>query len=85
MKQTLELLSQIEDMAKAQARQLDDYNILRHKALLTIGTNPVVHHLALLRELILLESGTHSSDTVQIDDKTFQVAFGDEPPASQSA
>ena len=52
MERSLTLLSQIIDMAKAQAKDLDAYNIMRHKALLTIGVNPVVHHLGLLEELM---------------------------------
>lgn len=56
MTRTKELLNQIIEMAKVQAIELDKYNILIHKAMRTVGDNPVVFHLDLLKELIEIES-----------------------------
>lgn len=81
MKKSLELLEQILDLAKVQAKDLNDYNIKRHKALLTIGTNPVVFHLELLKELILEESGQNdkNKDNVQVGEKNLNMAYGGAP------
>ena len=55
MKQALDLLDQILVIAQAQAADLDAYNIMRHKALKTVGKNAIVHNLEMLRELLVLE------------------------------
>jgi hypothetical protein len=88
MTRSLELLDQILEMAKAQAKELDDYNILRHKALRTLGENAVVYHLGVLKELITKESSGELPDpTVNLGGKILQVSFGDEPtpPAASAA
>lgn len=56
MTQSIDLLDQIIEMAQVQAKDLDAYNLMRHKAMKTIGINPVVYNLQQLRELILIES-----------------------------
>jgi hypothetical protein len=76
MKQSLELLDQIIEMAQAQAKELDQFNLQRHKASRTIGENAVVFYL----KLIQLESqGTATQPHVTLQGKTFQVALGAAP------
>ena len=76
MDRSICLLDQILEMAKEQAKDLDEYNIKRHKAMRTIGKNAVVFHLELLKELILEESKFQSQ--VTLGGKQLEVSLGEE-------
>ena len=75
MNPQLELLDQIIEMAQAQAKKLNDYNLAHHKALQTIGEDPVVFHLKCLRELMVKDSLVISTKVV-LDNREFTVAVG---------
>lgn len=74
MKQSLNLLEQIIEMAEVQSKELDAFNILRHKASKTLGENAVVFYLKQLRDL--LQEEAKSTKTVNLGDKTFSIALG---------
>ena len=83
MKQALDLLDQILVIAQTQAADLDAYNIMRHKALKTVGKNAVVHNLEMLRELLEMEQKKLESkplDTtggpLMLNGQEYNVAYG---------
>lgn len=77
MNQALDLLDQIIVVAQAQAKDLDDYNLMRHKALKTVGKNALVHNLEMLRELLDKEQETKPSTTITLAGKDYVLALGD--------
>ena len=70
----LTLLEQCQVIAEAQAKELDDYNIMRHKALKTVGVNSLVHHLRLVKELI--EEEAKLAADITIGGKTMHTCVG---------
>ena len=75
MKQSTSLLNQIIEMAEVQAKELDAFNLQRHKASKTIGENSVVFYLKQLREL--LQEEDKLPKTITVSGKTLSVALGD--------
>lgn len=73
MNTALNLLDQIIEMAQAQATELDQLNLERHKASKTIGTNSIVFHLHQLRELLTTKP---LPSTIELGNKTMTVAYG---------
>lgn len=77
MKLSIELAKQILDMAKLQAKMLDEYYILKHKAMQTLQPNQVVFFLEQLVTLIEEEStGKYSQNKVQFGNKIYDIALG---------
>jgi hypothetical protein len=77
MKQALDLLNQIIEMAQQQDEDLKELNILKHRANRTVGEGIVVFHLKALKELLEKEIQSNKfGDSVTFGKNTFQVSLG---------